>query len=277
MVKLFRAFSLLTALLVSSHTQADLQTGVDAIVRRDYDAALNAFKPLAEKGNVAAQVNLGNLYMKGLGVEQNYHLAQHWYLQAAEQGERMAQTKLGILYYYGLGIAKDPAQAARWFQKAAESGETSAQSILGSLYAAGEGMAKNPALAFYWYTMAEEQGDKEAAKGRKSLEEEITPGQRDEALRMMNETRKLRGEQEEKAFEATTAGLGSPPVPKADEAAVDLGDKTTAKAVKANKKPTAKTTADKPEKTASKSYLGTQHQTGKPQAAKPASTPTKKH
>jgi hypothetical protein len=274
MVKFFRYFFLLTALSVSLHTQADLQTGVDAIVRRDYDAALNAFKPLAEKGNVAAQVNLGNLYMKGLGVEQNYHLAQHWYLRAAEQGERMAQTKLGILYYYGLGIAKDPAEAARWFQKAAESGETSAQSILGSLYASGEGVAKNPAMAFYWYTMAEEQGNKEAAKGRKSLEEEITPGQRDEALRLMNETRKLRGEQEEKAFEAATAGLGAPPV-KADEAAADPGDQSAAKAVKAKKKPTPKVTADKAEKTASASPLRAKNPTGKPQAAKPASTPTK--
>ena len=99
MVKFFRDFFLLTVLLVSLPVRADLQTGVDAIVRRDYATALNAFKPLAEKGNVAAQVNLGNLYMKGLGVEQNYHLAQHWYLKAAEQGERMAQTKLGILYY----------------------------------------------------------------------------------------------------------------------------------------------------------------------------------
>jgi TPR repeat protein len=245
MMKFSRNFFLLTALLVSLHTRADLQTGVDAIVRRDYDTALNAFKPLAEKGNVAAQVNLGNLYMKGLGVEQNYHLAQHWYLKAAEQGERMAQTKLGILYYYGLGIAKDPAEAARWFQKAAESGETSAQSILGSLYSSGDGVAKNPAMAFYWYTMAEEQGNKEAAKGRKSLEEELTPGQRDEALRLMNETRKLRGEQEEKAFEAATAGLGTPPVPKADEVAADPGYKSATKAVKTKKKPTPKKSAGK--------------------------------
>jgi TPR repeat protein len=277
MVKVFRVFFLFSAVLVSLHTQADLQTGVDAIVRRDYDAALNAFKPLAEKGNVAAQVNLGNLYMKGLGVEQNYHLAQHWYLQAAEQGERMAQTKLGILYYYGLGIAKDPAEAARWFQKAAESGETSAQSILGSLYAAGEGVAKNPAMAFYWYTMAEEQGDTEAAKGRKSLEEELTPGQRDEALRLMTETRKLRGEQEENAFAAATAGLGAAPAPQADQTAAEPGDQSAAKAVKVKKKPSLKIPGDKPEKKDSKASLPPKHPAGKPQAVKPASTPSKKH
>lgn len=218
---------LVFGLLYGNAAHADFQAGVDAVVRRDFDTALRVFKPLAEQGNVAAQVNLGNLYMKGWGVEQNYHLAQHWYLKAANQGERMAQTKLGILYYYGLGIDKDLAEAMRWFQKAAEGGETSAQTILGSMYAAGDGIPKNLVQAFYWYTMAEEQGNQEAAKGRKSLEDEITPGQRDEALRLMSETRKLRGEQEEKAFAAATAGLGPAPQPKAGEPAPTVADQAT--------------------------------------------------
>lgn len=217
-------FCAITLLFFCVNAHADFQAGINAILLRDFETALINFKPLADKGNAAAQVNLGNLYMKGLGVEQNYHLAQHWYLKAANQGERMAQTKLGILYFYGLGIPKDTAEAARWFQNAADSGEISAQSILGSLYASGDGVPKNPALAFYWYTMAEEQGDKEAAKGRKSLEEELSPGDRDEALRLMSETRKLRGEQEEKAFQAVTAGLGNPPASKTDETAANKSD-----------------------------------------------------
>ena len=220
---------LVIGLLYGNAAHADFQTGVDAVVRRDFDTALQVFKPLAEQGNVAAQVNLGNLYMKGWGVEQNYHLAQHWYLKAANQGERMAQTKLGILYYYGLGIDKDLTEAMRWFQKAAEGGETSAQAILGSMYASGDGVPKNLVQAFYWYTMAEEQGNLEAAKGRKSLEDEITPGQRDEALRLMSETRKRRGEQEEKAFEAATAGLGPAQQPKAGEPAPTVAGQANSK------------------------------------------------
>jgi len=247
-VKFFRHFFLIAGLFFSVNVYADLQAGVDAIVRRDFATALTIFKPLAEQGNVAAQINLGNLYMKGWGVEQNYHLAQHWYLKAADQGERMAQTKLGILYYYGLGIDKDLAEAAHWFQKAAESGETSAQTILGSLYASGDGVTKNLALALYWYTMAEEQGDKEAAKGRQSLEEEITPGQRDEALRLMGEIRKIRAEQEEKAFVADTTGLGTPPEAKADGGTAKNGDNSATKTVKAKKRHARKKPTDKPEK-----------------------------
>jgi hypothetical protein len=157
--------------------------------------------------------------MKGWGVEQNYSEALHWYRKAAEQGERMAQSKLGILYYHGLGTAQDTNEAASWFQKAAEQGVTSAQAILGSLYAEGEGVAQDRAKAYYWYTMAEEQGDAEAGKGRQSLEDEISPGEKDEALRLLAETRKLRRDQDEKAFEAVTAGLPLPADSKPEKSA----------------------------------------------------------
>lgn len=234
-----RALSLFVALATTWPAQAEqtsLQAGMEAVGRRDFAAAQAIFKPLAEAGNVVAQVNLGNLYMKGWGVEQDYALALRWYRSAADQGERMAQTKLGILYYFGLGTDKNPAEAARWFQKAAGQGEIRAQSILGTLYANGEGVPKDLAQAFYWYTMAEEQGDQEAAKGRHSLEEELTPGQRDEALRLMRETRKQRTAQEEKAFAAATAGIKPQPAPSAGEAAKP-SDTEKQGAGKAKKKP----------------------------------------
>lgn len=249
MKKNFRHCLAIAALLASLSAQADFNAGLQAIGRRDYAAALKAFKPLAEQGNAAAQVNLGNLYMKGLGVEQNYPLALDWYRRAAEQGERMAQSKLGILYYHGLGTGKDPAEAARWFEKAAGQGVTAAQAILGSLYAAGDGVPQDLARAYYWYTLAEEQGDPEGAKGRKSLEEDMTPGQKDEASKLMAETRKRRGEEDEKAFEASTAGLGTPPKPPTGEA----------KAKAKPDSPQAKKPASKPG--------------GKPETAKPKASP----
>lgn len=220
-----RLLVLIAALSLSPIANADFQAGIVAIARRDYAEALKNFKPLADKGNAAAQVNLGNLYMKGWGVEQSYPLALRWYLKAADQGERMAQSKVGILYYHGLGVAKDPAEALRWFEKAAALGDIHAQSLLGSLYAAGDGVSKDMARAYYWYTLAEEQGDPEAARGRQSLEDEITPGQKDEALKLMAETRKARIEQEEKAFEGATAGLGTPPPPQTAEPAASATGK----------------------------------------------------
>jgi len=242
-LKHLRHLALVAGLLFSSLVHADFHAGVEAIGRRDYAEAFKIFKPLAEKGNVAAQVNLGNLYMKGLGVEQSYLLSLRWYQKAADQGERLAQNKVGIQYFYGLGVAKDPATAAIWFEKSAQQGDTSAQTILGSLYASGEGVTQDLAKAYYWYTMAEEQGDKEGAKGRQSLEEEIKPGQKDEAIRMMAETRKARAEQEEKAFETATAGLGNPPEAKPEAAKESeklkkqVKPEKPAKSEKAEKKP----------------------------------------
>ena len=236
-MKTLHYLPLVAALLLAPAAHADFHAGLEALGRRDFAAAFAVFKPLAEKGNVAAQVNLGNLYMKGWGVEQSYPLALRWYLKAADQGERMAQSKVGLMYYHGLGgVTKNPAEAARWFEKAAGLGDVSAQSLLGSLYAAGDGVPQDLARAYYWYTMAEEQGDKEAGRGRQSLENEITPGQKDEAMRLMAETRKTRAEQEEKAFETATAGLGTPPAEPAKPPAASPADKPGQKPGKPKKK-----------------------------------------
>lgn len=199
--------------LVSGIALADLEAGVEAVARRDYATALKEFKHLAEEGDVAAQVNLGNLFMKGLGVKQNYVEAERWYRNAAEQNERMAQSKLGILYYHGLGVYQDKAEAARWFEKAARQGEPSAQTILATIYAQGEGVKPDLAQAYYWYTLAMEQGSEEARRGRDSLTEEMTPGQMDEALKRLAETRR--------SLEEKEAGQGVEPAAARQESVIE--------------------------------------------------------
>lgn len=190
----------------------ELSKAVDAISHRDYPTALKLLTPLAESGNVAAQINLGNLYMKGLGAEQDYAQALHWYQRAADQDARLALSKVGVLHYYGLGVPRNPREAMYWFERAAEKGDAAAQATLGTLYALGEdGIRHDPARAYYWYTRATESGDKEAETGRKTLEEELTPGQRDEALRLLGEARKRNAEADEREFEAATAKLTVPP------------------------------------------------------------------
>ncbi|QSA97042.1 tetratricopeptide repeat protein [Methylococcus sp. EFPC2] len=204
-------------LVFSVQALADLEAGVDAVARRDYATALKEFKLLAQEGDVAAQVNLGNLIMKGLGVKQNYVEAERWYRNAAEQNERMAQSKLGILYYHGLGVLKDTAEAARWFEKAARQGEPSAQAILATMYAQGEGVKPDLAQAYYWYTLAMEQGSEEARRGRDSLAEEMTPGQTDEALKRLAETRRDLERKEDAQVDGTAAAASQPAASLAEE------------------------------------------------------------
>ena len=160
-----------------------------AVEKRDWAAAVAAFRPLAEQNVAAAQVNLGNLYMKGWGVEQDYHAAFRWYLKAATQGDALGQNKLGVLHYYGLGVEEDHAEAARWFREAAEQGEPGAQAILGSLYAHGDGVTQDRVQAYLWLSLAAEREVEGVAEQREALAEAMTPGELEEALTRLAEWR----------------------------------------------------------------------------------------
>ena len=161
----------------SASLAADLARGLAAVDRQDWAAALAEFRPLAEQGDPAAEANLGNLYMKGYGVEQDYNAAFRWYLRAAEQGNSVAQGKLGLLHYYGLGVREDHEAAAHWFLDAAKNGDVDAASVLASLYAAGDGVARDRAEAFLWYGIAAERGHPTAAEHRDQLADEMSPGE----------------------------------------------------------------------------------------------------
>jgi len=49
---------------------------------------------------------LGNAYLNGEGVEQDYEEAVKWFRKAAEQGYPIAQFNLGMRYYDGRGWRK---------------------------------------------------------------------------------------------------------------------------------------------------------------------------
>lgn len=63
---------------------------------------------------------VGNYYMQGLCVEQNYKKAFQWFEKAAGEEIPAAQYNLAILYQYGCGVEKDEEKAALWMAKAAQ-------------------------------------------------------------------------------------------------------------------------------------------------------------
>jgi TPR repeat protein len=128
-----------------------------AYKRGDHETARRLFRPLAEKGNVGAQVNLANLYaLQGEGVYAKE--AALWYRKAAEQGNADGQTRLGALYSEGQGVLQDYAEAMLWYRKAAEQGNDDAQFSLGVMYDQGQGVPLDYAEAALWYRKAAEQG-----------------------------------------------------------------------------------------------------------------------
>ena len=163
-----------------------------------YPTAVAEFTALAEKGDAAAQNNLGNMYYSGLGVAQNDEKAIKWLRLAAEAGIIEAQYTLGCLYNFGrrpddkkakkwyslaaeaghiearhdlgarywLGPDKDIAQnhdeAKKWWRERAEAGDIKAQYKMGMMYLRGRGHFQDSAKAAKWFRLAAEAGHTEA-------------------------------------------------------------------------------------------------------------------
>ncbi|MEO6307400.1 MAG: tetratricopeptide repeat protein [Nitrospiraceae bacterium] len=156
---------------------ADYKAGEDAYNRGDFATALREWRPLAEQGNPEAQVNLGQLYLKGHGVPQDYIQARQWFEKAAVQGRTEAQTGLGDLYLTDHGGRQDYQQALFWFRVAASHGNALAQTKLGLMYERGNGVTQDVVLALRWYILGAANGDELGTEHRDALSKHMTPAQ----------------------------------------------------------------------------------------------------
>ncbi|XP_044292156.1 protein sel-1 homolog 1 [Varanus komodoensis] len=115
---------------------------------------------LAEKGDVQAQVGLGQLHLHGgRGVEQNHQRAFEYFSQAANAGNSHAMAFLGKMYSEGSDIVPQSNETAlQYFKKAADMGNPVGQSGLGMAYLYGRGVQVNYELALKYFQKAAEQG-----------------------------------------------------------------------------------------------------------------------
>lgn len=90
-------------------------------VSQDYQKAFVYFSKAAEEGDVFAQNELGYLYAAGKGTPQDNAKALVWYKQAAEHGLASAQYNVGLMYLYGLGTVPNKVEAMKWFHQSAAS------------------------------------------------------------------------------------------------------------------------------------------------------------
>jgi TonB family protein len=72
----------------------------------------------------------------------------------AETGNAFAQFKLGEAYLHGNIVPQDYAEAIQWFEKSAGQGNIDAQSELGSMYAEGKGIPQDTVLAYKWLSLS---------------------------------------------------------------------------------------------------------------------------
>ena len=145
--------------------RADYDDAIKYYDHGDYAAALRELRPLAQQGNLEAQAKLGQMYLQGRGVKQDYTTAMRWLTQAANEGDNpAAESDLGLIYYNGAGVKRDYAEAARWFQKAAEQGYADAQIGLGTLHSYGLGVPKDPIKAYMWFQLASKGGSADGTR-----------------------------------------------------------------------------------------------------------------
>uniref|UniRef100_A0A4W4FHJ3 Fibronectin type-II domain-containing protein n=1 Tax=Electrophorus electricus TaxID=8005 RepID=A0A4W4FHJ3_ELEEL len=162
--------------LVANHVASDVSlTGGSAVQRiRLLDELENSGSPsgmleedliqyyqfLAEKGDVQAQVGLGQLHLHGgRGVEQNHQRAFEYFNQAANAGNTHAMAFLGKMYSEGSEfLPQNNETALIYFKKASEQGNPVGQSGLGMAYLYGRGVPVNYDMALKYFQKAAEQG-----------------------------------------------------------------------------------------------------------------------
>lgn len=138
-----------------------LQTTLPDIVvaeQINYQALADKFLKNALQGDPIAQNNLGALYLKGRGIEQNYAQARSWFEKAVESELAGAMFNLGMVYLRGYGVPPNIIKANQLIARGAQTGDRDAQFFIGLHYYRGHGVKKDLASARMWFRRAAEQG-----------------------------------------------------------------------------------------------------------------------
>jgi len=121
-----------------------------------YSQALKWYRLSAAQDFSGAQVDLGFMYFKGLGVEKDPALAAYWYGLAAAKGDSGGEFGLGLCYQLGEGVEKSPSVAVKWFSLAFSHGDAWAPNSTGEVQELDN---KDNVQAFHWYRKGAELGD----------------------------------------------------------------------------------------------------------------------
>lgn len=169
-----------------------LEDSNSAYQRGDTETAIVLLMPLAEEGDVRAQINLGTLNYNG--PPPNHEEAAKWFRLAAEQGDALAERYLGYMYANGQGLARDDREAVKWYGRAAEQGDADAQAGLATMYSAARGTSQNYVQAHKWFSVAaarypasERAKRAQALRSSELLAEKMSPSQIEEAKKLARE------------------------------------------------------------------------------------------
>ncbi len=84
----------------------------------DPAGALKVWLPFALEGDTDAQVNVGELYERGVAGGPDYPTAAQWYERAVAKEDARAMVNLAALYERGAGVPRDTARARALYRRA---------------------------------------------------------------------------------------------------------------------------------------------------------------
>lgn len=155
---------------------ADIYARGEAVAK-DEAAAVRWLELASAQGDAGAQLLMGQRYLSGVGVAKDAKKGVELLSDAAVQGNPEAPMLLGSLYLSGKGVLRDSGQAAAWYQMAAEAGNPAAQIQMARMHMSGAGVAKDDVEACKWAILAGAGGDKAALRILAVEQQKLKPEQ----------------------------------------------------------------------------------------------------
>ncbi len=124
--------------------------------------AVRWYRKAADAGDASAQASLGFCLLNGLGCEKDPHAAVEWYARGAEQDDLNAIHGLAYCHLHGFGVEKDEKKGFDLAMKAAVRGHAPSQTLVGECFHAGLGVEQDKERGDAWLYRATRQNNKRA-------------------------------------------------------------------------------------------------------------------
>ena len=122
-------------------------------------ADMEELQAAAKKGNPKAETQLGEMLLRGEGIDKDEASGVALLEKAARAGQSAAAFRIGMLLANGDGgVTKDPVRALDYFKAAAAGGEAEAFFNIGAAYASARGVKRDYAEALAWLILARQHG-----------------------------------------------------------------------------------------------------------------------
>ncbi len=127
-------------------------------IEQNTEKALTLFRNAAERGNSLAMVNLGNFYE--FATPPNYRSAAHWYRMAAESGDHKGMFNCANMLHHGRGVRQNRKRAYSIFSTLYEIGVQGAAFYMGLYHQDGYVVERDYQKAREYYRIGVLEGDK---------------------------------------------------------------------------------------------------------------------